>query len=170
MLSPRRAEEMIGHLGFQLTEAGRRTDAALSAVSERSQARFDRTASRIDPRHMESYIEMGHKNVDAGFARAGALLSGKSAECRSKLDAIGARPETAVKGALNMKGSRLAGLSRNLEGVSPLNVLNRGYGLVTTEDGAVIMSASSMGVGDKVRIRMRDGAVAARIENKEEKE
>ncbi len=169
-LSPRRADEMIERLGFQLSEIGRRTDGALSTVSERAQARFDNLASRVDPRHLESRFEIGRSNVDSCFSKVGSLVSSNISECGHKVDAVGSRPEAAVKTTLEMKTYKLEGLSRNLESVSPLNVLNRGYGLITAEDGTVITSAASMDVGMRINVRMRDGAVEARIDKKEEKE
>jgi exodeoxyribonuclease VII large subunit len=48
--------------------------------------------------------------------------------------------------------------------LSPLAVLGRGYAIVEGADGHVRASVSSLAVGDRVRLRMRDGRAAATID------
>ncbi|MCK5574359.1 MAG: hypothetical protein KAI28_01025, partial [Sphingomonadales bacterium] len=41
--------------------------------------------------------------------------------------------------------------------------LDRGYALVTDSRGLAVTSASEIGAGDDITLRMRDGEVAARV-------
>jgi exodeoxyribonuclease VII large subunit len=51
----------------------------------------------------------------------------------------------------------------HLSQLSPLRVLQRGYAIVTTEDGGVLRSASTISPGDSVKIRLSSGAAGATI-------
>lgn len=52
---------------------------------------------------------------------------------------------------------------RMLESLSYQRVLDRGYALVTDSRGLAVTSASEIGAGDDITLRMRDGEVAARV-------
>ncbi len=168
-LSPRHAEEMVKHMTFQVSELDRRARTSLSAMSDKIQARFNMAAAKIDPGRIGSRMEMEGKSIDSIFDRIASLSSGITMECGSSMRSIGSRPETAIKAALEMRASRLEGISRNLEGVNPLNVLNRGYGLITDVDGKVVASVSEIPVGARISVRIRDGTVNAKVESKEER-
>ncbi|MEX2229161.1 MAG: exodeoxyribonuclease VII large subunit [Dehalococcoidia bacterium] len=55
-------------------------------------------------------------------------------------------------------------LSR-LEALSPLATLDRGYALVSRAGGGLVTSAAEVAPGDRLEIRWRDGAHAARVES-----
>jgi exodeoxyribonuclease VII large subunit len=59
-------------------------------------------------------------------------------------------------------------LAAQLESLSPLNTLGRGYSLTrTVPAGDVIRSAGQVAVGDAVEILLKDGKLRARVEAKE---
>ena len=60
-------------------------------------------------------------------------------------------------------------MGKRLEGLNPMNVLGRGYTMVTSETGEVMTSVSKLDTGDVIRIRMRDGSASAEIREKEMK-
>ena len=51
----------------------------------------------------------------------------------------------------------------NLENKSPLNILQKGYSLVTDGAGNIIKSANELGVGDEINIRLNQGRVNATV-------
>ncbi|NLI26100.1 MAG: exodeoxyribonuclease VII large subunit [Acetobacter sp.] len=61
---------------------------------------------------------------------------------------------------------RLAGLSAQLESVSPLAVLSRGYALVRDAQGNPVTSAAGLRAGSQVSLTFADGERQARIEGK----
>ena len=54
--------------------------------------------------------------------------------------------------------------ARRLEALSPFNVVSRGYAIVEDANGRVRTSARSFARGDRARVRLRDGSLAARVE------
>jgi exodeoxyribonuclease VII large subunit len=59
---------------------------------------------------------------------------------------------------------RLSALVGRLDALSPLSVLARGYAVVTREPDAVpVRSRADVAPGDRLRIRLRDGDLAARV-------
>jgi exodeoxyribonuclease VII large subunit len=59
----------------------------------------------------------------------------------------------------------LAGLAGRLDSLSPLAVLSRGYAIVRRErDGAILRAAEQVTSGERVRIRLSEGEIAARVE------
>jgi exodeoxyribonuclease VII large subunit len=58
----------------------------------------------------------------------------------------------------------LAALAGRLEALSPLGVLARGYAVVTRErDGAPVRSRDDVTTGDRLRLRLKDGDLAAQV-------
>ena len=57
-----------------------------------------------------------------------------------------------------------------LDAMSPLKVLTRGYSMAQTEKGDVVRSISQVELGERIRITLSDGALAATIMHKEESE
>lgn len=52
-----------------------------------------------------------------------------------------------------------------LQGLSPLNILSRGYNVAETEDGQVITSIQDIETGDKLKIIFKDGEIISTIDN-----
>ena len=55
-----------------------------------------------------------------------------------------------------------------LEAMSPLKVLTRGYSMAQTQRGEVVRSINQVELGERIRIRLSDGTISARVMNKEE--
>jgi exodeoxyribonuclease VII large subunit len=58
---------------------------------------------------------------------------------------------------------RLSALARTLHAVSPLPTLDRGYAILTSEDGAGISSIDDTRPGVLIRAQVRDGRIDARV-------
>jgi exodeoxyribonuclease VII large subunit len=57
-------------------------------------------------------------------------------------------------------------LSHNLDAVSPLATLGRGYAIVSREtDGHILRNAADSAVGEKVQARLGKGVLHCRVEN-----
>ena len=57
----------------------------------------------------------------------------------------------------------MAKRAAQLEALSPLSVLSRGYAMVSDTDGNMITNAASLKVGDAVDLRFSDGSARAEI-------
>jgi exodeoxyribonuclease VII large subunit len=60
-------------------------------------------------------------------------------------------------------GQRLAALASGLRHLSPQEVLERGYSIVTTEAGAIVQNASQVAAGDDIALRFAHGGAAAQV-------
>ena len=61
---------------------------------------------------------------------------------------------------------RLGKLAASLDALSPLKVLGRGYAIARSEDGTVITSAKQAEVGQALDLRLREGSLTCRVEER----
>lgn len=71
---------------------------------------------------------------------------------------------------LESSRQRLALLAGSLHALSPLQVLARGYAVVSDSRGTVVRSASQLSPGERVTLRLASGRAKAEILNREETE
>ena len=75
---------------------------------------------------------------------------------------------TATQYRLEQKQAQLQHLAHNLNSVSPLATLNRGYAIVTTtDDNKLIQSSAQLRAGQKVKTRLAKGSFFSIIEHTE---
>ena len=67
------------------------------------------------------------------------------------------RLEAAMQHKLQQAGERLAHLAQLLDSLSPLGTLQRGYAIVTDQEGKVLTDAATVDVGDRVQARLAKG-------------
>lgn len=72
--------------------------------------------------------------------------------------------------SITRKNQRYIACVSKLDAMSPLKVLTRGYSMAQTEKGDVVRSISQVELGERIRITLSDGALAATIMHKEESE
>lgn len=85
------------------------------------------------------------------------------AEGRRRWDAAAARLEQRARWVLATAGGRLTPLTAQLHQLSPLRVLDRGYAIVQTGDGAVLKDAAAVTAGDALTVRLAKGNVAVEV-------
>jgi exodeoxyribonuclease VII large subunit len=82
-----------------------------------------------------------------------------------RLDELEARASRAIGGRQKLAEARLARFAAQLESLSPLGVLSRGYSLTTREsDGSLVRAAGEVTVGEQLRTRLAEGEVTSRVE------
>ena len=115
-------------------------------------------------------------------------LRGRSAAARSRLDALAARrvfrrpydrlrdqqrflddlqqrAARAVRSVFSLSESRVKGIAAQLESLSPLGVLGRGYTLThRTTDGRLIDNASELAIGQQLVTQFAAGRAISRVE------
>jgi len=97
--------------------------------------------------------------VKGRLAPAVALAVTQSA---SRLDKAAARLEPAATLTFTRAEARFAQLRTKLDLLSPYGVLDRGYALVTSADGAIVRDAAGVKKGDDFDIRLASGHVGVR--------
>ena len=66
---------------------------------------------------------------------------------------------------LERKQQRLAAAARLLNTLSPLNTLERGYSIITHEDGKLITHSQALAVDDIFKAKLAKGSITARVES-----
>ena len=89
------------------------------------------------------------------------------AELRQRLDDDRRALDRAMARLVPARRQRLSSAKRQLDALSPLNVLGRGYAIVEGADGRVRASVKALRAGDKARVRMRDGRADVIVEGVE---
>jgi len=89
-------------------------------------------------------------------------------DMRQRVDDMSERMGSQTRRNLALLRERLETRQKALDNASPDNLLKRGYAIVTrSDDGKTITSTNDAPVGSGITIRLQDGEVAARIEDKE---
>ena len=117
---------------------------------------------------MESKISAYSERLDSYLKRP--LFLHPEAIYGDKIDKVNdlfRRIKASMDGRINVLEARLSGLSHSLEGVSPLSVLRRGYGLLEDSKGNVITSAAQAKPGEELSTRMMDGIIHSKIDEVE---
>ena len=86
---------------------------------------------------------------------------------RLRLDALVQRLASDLREMLEDDRRRFVRLTAELDAMSPLKVLSRGYSFVQKQDGTLVKSIKGIRSGDRVRIQLKDGALDALVEKTE---
>lgn len=84
--------------------------------------------------------------------------------CSDARDELHDRMVRSIQNVLREKGNAVKNLAVQLDSLSPLAVLERGYSItLSPETGNVIRDAASVAVGDDLRVRLHRGELACRV-------
>lgn len=83
---------------------------------------------------------------------------------RMELDYAQNRLAAAAERILSDKQKQFVGLAASLDALSPLKVLQRGYSVAVSENGAVLKTVQQIAPGDLVDLKLRDGTAVCRVE------
>jgi exodeoxyribonuclease VII large subunit len=98
---------------------------------------------------------------------AGRLAGGLGGRTRlgvERVERAGDRLQAAVAAVLERRRQLLARLAAQLDALSPLRVLDRGYALPTGADGHVLKRRAEFPPGEPFTLRVVDGSIDARVE------
>jgi exodeoxyribonuclease VII large subunit len=83
---------------------------------------------------------------------------------RQRVDEYARRSETALGHQFRIQKMRLNGLCQRLNSLNPMAVLQRGYAVVTTQDGDLVRSIHQVKPGDGVQVSLHDGQFDAQVQ------
>ena len=84
---------------------------------------------------------------------------------RQRVDELTRALQARMRYDLTLQRARLKGAQARLEGLSPLEVLQRGYAIVRLADsGQIVRSTQQAAPGQALRVRVADGEFGARAE------
>ncbi|MFA5844718.1 MAG: exodeoxyribonuclease VII large subunit [Coriobacteriia bacterium] len=158
----------LDEVAARLAGARARLARALEHVAQRARHRVQLLATR--PLFQEAAVLLAPFGL--------SLDSGRESLERSLPGMVSARRDRTLRarGAMlrlgghitERRAGRLAPAAAQLEALSPLAVLGRGYALCTDETGArVLTDAGATTVGERVKVRLRRGALGCRVETTE---
>jgi len=84
---------------------------------------------------------------------------------RQQLDHFQDRSLRATKETINLLTSRLDTLSRQIEVLNPLAILDRGYAVLSSKAGELIRSVQQVKQGDRIQARLADGEIKTAVES-----
>lgn len=152
----------MSELKLSLQQSSERLYKLTQLYLERKQQELTRFKSRpalSEVRWLETYIQNLNMNYDR-FVRAipNGLKRDQESYVRlhDKLFKLGASLNDSYSKNLQLQIAKL-------ESLSPLNVLKRGYALVSDEEGRVLDSINKVQANEKVHIRLKDGVVEAQV-------
>jgi exodeoxyribonuclease VII large subunit len=85
-------------------------------------------------------------------------------DLEQRLDDTANRLLRAAKVRLAVASEKVAAAAAQLETLSPLNVLRRGYSLTRTADGRLVRSTADVQAGDELVTRVAAGEIVSRVE------
>jgi exodeoxyribonuclease VII large subunit len=85
---------------------------------------------------------------------------------RARLAPVRAALLRVMPARLERIGARLDALAQNLTHLNPQAVLERGYAIVATGDGAIVLDAAQLAVGDPVALTFARGRASATVDAK----
>lgn len=146
---------------MRLDDRAQRLELALPGFVMRARARLGQAAYHLPA--VETVLGQRRGLVEA---QAGRLQSGWERHlngCQMRLLRAPLRMET-VQSRLALQRTKLEGMTRHLEAVSPLAILERGYVLVQDEAGHAVTSSGALPAGSHVQLSFADGVRQARLD------
>ncbi len=157
----------------RLQAAAQRADhwqARLNA--QRPQARLARDAQRLEGLRRRIYASVAQANHlrRARLERLQARLAAQHPKLRLtpsriRIADLRQRMVVAMSRRVERDRLRLSEQARTLHAVSPLATLERGYAIVFDERNAVVRRSTDVAIGDRLRIMLGNGEIAARRED-----
>jgi exodeoxyribonuclease VII large subunit len=143
------------------SEAAERIVPAADEVQAALRVRQQRLINALRRRAAEARRKIeqlaGHRAFRRPFERVLA--------CARELDTIESRVARAIRHRLTGSQQLLAAIAAQLESLSPLGILGRGYSLTTRlDDGRLVTDAALLEHGDTIRTRFARGQAVSRVE------
>ena len=142
-----------------------RAESRVSALLHRQAQRLDDFTFRIESA-LTTHLRQ-HQDHVAHLAATVLRHDPRQAlaSARERLQALRSRIDRSLERTLRRAAVRLGAVDARLNSLSPLAVLDRGYALVLSVDGALIRSTTQLTSGDQVTTRLADGSFTSRVES-----
>ncbi len=83
-----------------------------------------------------------------------------------RVESLQHRLSTGIQAKLRRNQDHFTAITAQLELVSPLATLSRGYAIVQREDGGIVRKATEVAIGEQVSARVGEGVLLCRVENR----
>jgi exodeoxyribonuclease VII large subunit len=158
---------------FQLLQARQRlTRLPVSRAESRVSTLLHRQAQRLDDYsfRIESALTAHLRQHQDRIADLAATVLRHDprqalANARERLQAFSTRIDRSLERIMRRAAVRVGAADARINSLSPLAVLDRGYALVLSAEGALIRSTRQLASGDQVTTRLADGSFLSRVES-----
>ena len=130
----------------------------LSAILDDLRLRINQVISmrlnayRIEVRNLSSLL--------VGRSPKGRIRSG-----RQSLDELSKRATLAISHALQLNRERMASKEKQLISLNPLEILKRGYAVLSLPDDTIVRTIQQVRAEGKMKVRLHDGQFHVKVEN-----
>lgn len=166
--TPSAAAEIVSgqrsELLSRLEHLARRSLQAVRAQLHRHQRRFDRVQRSRGFVDVETRLQFLQQRLDENRLRLQTSVGPLLQRLSRRRESAGRELEHQVRYLLQARSTRLATCSEKLRAYSPLQVLDRGYAIVTKEDGQVIRDPDALQPEELMHVRVARGRFRARKE------
>jgi exodeoxyribonuclease VII large subunit len=142
-----RMADLINRRQQKLDDLKNRLDRAEHQILEQHRRRLETAAAAVRHYDVRRMLAGIHQQLDSGVAALAA----------------------AARTALLRQRGRLNQLTGQLEALSPLAILDRGYALVFDPSGALLKDAELVKVGDEISARLAKGSLSATVKRPRQK-
>jgi exodeoxyribonuclease VII large subunit len=132
---------------FVIAERQQQLDELEERMAQTTRQRLNRTRRA----QHELAARLAHRHPERVMSRA-----------RGELSLLSARLAAAVRMHLGLRRKAFGACAAQLDALSPLAVLGRGYA-IATRDGIAVLSSQELAAGDLVQVRVAHGAFRARV-------
>ena len=143
-----------------ISAVGHETDISLSDLVADVRAATPSAAAEIAVPDRAALLH----RVDGFGVRLGAGLRRRTRVAEERLSRTGDRLQSALGRLIEARRSRVERVAAQLDALSPLRVLARGYSVAQDDTGRVLSRAADFPSGRPFRLRVSDGSVPARAE------
>lgn len=151
-----RKEQRLDELGFQLESVMNET----LHMHARTVAELAAAVLHFDPRRK---ISAARASLAASQSRLGHALDRCLSVARHRSQSLDARLYRAAQVAIANRRAAYQATSGQLQSLSPLAVLQRGYALVQDESGAIVRSVGKLAAQQAVSTRLADGSFTSQV-------
>jgi exodeoxyribonuclease VII large subunit len=121
-------------------------------------------ATRLAAAHPRARVARDAARARELHARLFELARARLAHERPIAKALAGKLDDAMRARVRKDGAVAGQLAGRLDAMSPLKVLGRGYAIATrASDGRAVRAASEVAPGERVRVRVADGAFEADV-------
>lgn len=157
-----RLQQLLATRRWQLDSLGKRLRHPGERLRQQAQ-RLDDLELRLR-QALERQLHGGHERL----ARLDTRLAAQHPErllalLRQRLAHLGERLPRAMQTGLRERQQRLAGLAQNLQLVSPLATLGRGYSILLDADGRAVRNAADTRPGQYLSARLQQGELRLQV-------
>jgi exodeoxyribonuclease VII large subunit len=146
-----------------ISAVGHETDVALTDFVADLRAATPSAAAEAavpDLRDVERQVQSLASRLASGLSRRTSLAA-------ERLERTADRLSGAIGQTIDRRRNRLDRSAAQLDALSPLRVLARGYAVPTAPDGRVLKRRADFLPGERFDLRVSDGSIAARVEDAE---